>query len=96
MNISQYWTQPPAKRNRQLTTINKREKQFALEQEAEEKQMLIHDGKLVAPEDYPCVCEMACPSQCYEERENIEKRWTRKEKQAEQCFCPCHTYYEPF
>jgi len=96
LEIKNYWQFPPAKQKKQLTKINKIEAEKALEAEACEKQLIIYKGKLVSAEDYPCMCELACPSQCYEEREGMDKKWSRREKKAEQCFCPCHTWYEPF
>lgn len=94
--IKDYWLLPPAKQQKRLNAINKIQQQADLEREACEKQLIIYKGKLVTAEDYPCTCELACPSQCYEEREGLDKKWSRQEIKAEQCFCPCHTWYEPF
>lgn len=96
IDVHNYWTLPRAKQRKQYNQVKKQDAQVALEQEAEEKQLIILDGKLVKAEDYPCTCELASPHQCYEERENIEKKWSRKEIKNECCSCPCHTWYEPF
>lgn len=96
IQITDYWQLPTTKQRKQFNLIKKQEARAALEAEAEEKQMIIHKGKLVSAEDYPCTCELASPHFCYEGRENIEKKWTRKEIKDECCHCPCHTWYEPF
>jgi hypothetical protein len=95
IQIKNYWQLPAKKQQKQLDKINKIETQKALEQEAEEKRMLIYKGQLIKPEDYPCICKFEAPEHCYEDLKT-QRKWLSQEKRAKQCFCPCHTWYEPF
>lgn len=88
MNIADYWKVAPSTRDEVLSTV----KQQELEEYAEEHQMLLHNGKLIKPEAYPCECELQSPGQCFERR---AATWTENEREIEQCSCPCHRYYEP-
>lgn len=66
----------------------------ALEQEAEERGMLIHEGKLIQPEDYPCECKLQSPYHCYEEQHGVRAENAGDDLPV--CECPCHSYWQPF
>jgi len=95
MNIKNYWSLAPSVQQSTLETV----KQADLEAYAEEHRLLVHRGKLVKPEDYPCECEMESPSHCFQEINGWETNpthdWTNEEQDDKQCHCPCHSYWIP-
>lgn len=93
--IKDYWYELPVIQQSVLTELDQIEKQAALEEEAYEKHMLIFNGKLIDPKDYPCECDMECDGACYCDRqENNDSTLTVQEIKDECCACPCHTYAE--
>lgn len=93
--IPRYWQLPIVEREQKLSAV----KQADLEAYADEHQLIIHNGKLIKPEDYPCLCQLEGPHWCFEDpmwkNTDIEARkWTPEEKEAKECHCPCHQYWE--
>lgn len=83
MELQQYWNLEPVRREGERRAARRAE----LEEQAEERRMLIHEGKLIKPEEYPCTCEWQSPSDCYAARKPGMPHGL--------CRCPCHTYCEP-
>ncbi len=93
MNLPTYWQLPPDKQE----AIIAEERNAELEREAAESQMLVYKGKLIKPEDYPCTCELADPSHCFQDgKKDADYQWSEEERASEQCHCPCHRYHEPW
>ena len=72
----------------QQQEVRQSAQRLELEAYAREYQLVIHGGKLIKPEDYPCQCELQDPAKCrmYRVRGSTDKT----------CMCVCHTYFEPY
>lgn len=95
MQVSGYWTTTSAA---DQAEILKTVKQADLEQYAADNFLILYKGKLYDdPAKVPCMCDMEAPDHCF--TDTIWPRghkWTAEEKKDKCCYCPCHTYYEPF
>lgn len=89
--ISTYWSLPPSEQAEHRKALAAQELQAL----ADEKHMLVYNGKLIEPEDYPCDCELEEAQSCYEQRkDDADVKWTEQEIKDKYCWCPCHTWSE--
>lgn len=63
-----------------------------LEAYAEEYGLIVHEGKAIKPEEYPCECELEDPQQCQVYKDTVAEY----EVNDRSCNCECHRYFEPY
>lgn len=92
--LALYWQRSPEQQVRTLEVIKAED----LEAVARERKLLVHNGKLVHPRDYPCKCVLpnsaarACQKALRKTYQGYEGETRNLERDT--CSCPCHTYYD--